>query len=185
VRGYALGCEMGDDTNVPMAQRFAAAFELSPVAMMISEAATGRVLDVNRAATHLTGYDVEAFRGRSTVELGIVAEADRRAIVERAHSGGPLQDLELTIRTRTGEARDVLFSSQVITLDGVPHLLSALHDVTARRRAEAALATSNARFRQLTDAIREVFWLVEVDPPRVLYLSPAYEAIWGRSCDSA
>ncbi len=58
-----------------------------------------------------------------------------------------------------------------------------LRDLTERRRTEEALFNEEARFRQLADSIREVFWLTDIDKGRVIYVSPAYESIWGRSCD--
>ncbi|HEY9052075.1 MAG TPA: PAS domain S-box protein [Gammaproteobacteria bacterium] len=39
----------------------------------------------------------------------------------------------------------------------------------------------NYYFRQLTDNIREVFWVGSPDWARVFYISPAYEAVWGLS----
>ncbi len=48
----------------------------------------------------------------------------------------------------------------------------------------AALAESEQRFRQIAENIREVFWLTTIDLSKVLYVSPAYEAVWGRSCES-
>jgi diguanylate cyclase (GGDEF)-like protein/PAS domain S-box-containing protein len=49
---------------------------------------------------------------------------------------------------------------------------------------EASLRASELRFRQMAESIRDVFFLFDVASARVLYLSPAYEEIWGRSCDS-
>jgi two-component system cell cycle sensor histidine kinase/response regulator CckA len=53
-----------------------------------------------------------------------------------------------------------------------------------RHTAEQALKESEARFRQLTENIREVFWLTDVEKNSILYVSPAYEKVWGRSCQS-
>jgi PAS domain S-box-containing protein len=53
-------------------------------------------------------------------------------------------------------------------------------DITDRKRAEEALRNSEDQFRQLADNIHEVFFIGEPDPPRLTYLSPAYEAVWGR-----
>jgi PAS domain S-box-containing protein len=53
-----------------------------------------------------------------------------------------------------------------------------------RHAAEQALKESEARFRQLTENIREVFWLTDAEKHSILYISPAYEKIWGRSCRS-
>ena len=51
-----------------------------------------------------------------------------------------------------------------------------------RQRIEHALEESEDRFRQLAETIQEVFWMTDVTRSEVLYISPAYEAIWGRTC---
>jgi PAS domain S-box-containing protein len=39
-------------------------------------------------------------------------------------------------------------------------------------------------FRQLIENVREVFWVTDVSKTRVIYVSPGYETIWGRPCES-
>ena len=54
-----------------------------------------------------------------------------------------------------------------------------------RLDAEQALRESEERLRQLAENITEsVFWMSEPTAMKTLYVSPAYERIWGRSCDS-
>ena len=53
-----------------------------------------------------------------------------------------------------------------------------------RARAEAALVGSEARFRELAENIEDVFYNVDAATDQMLYISPGYEKIWGRSCDS-
>ncbi len=53
-----------------------------------------------------------------------------------------------------------------------------------RIRADAELRASEVRFRELAETIEEVFWIFEPARNEVLYVSPAYEKIWGRSCES-
>jgi PAS domain S-box-containing protein len=57
-------------------------------------------------------------------------------------------------------------------------------DITARLEAEQALRSSEEKFRQLAENIREVFWILSPAGNRVLYVSPAYEQVWGRTCES-
>lgn len=47
-----------------------------------------------------------------------------------------------------------------------------------------ALAASEERFRQMAENIGDVFWLSDRGRTKILYVSPAYEGIWGRSCES-
>jgi PAS domain S-box-containing protein len=57
-------------------------------------------------------------------------------------------------------------------------------DITQRKRAEEALHSSEEKFRQLAENIREVFWVMPPEGNKMLYVSPAYEHVWGRTCDS-
>jgi PAS domain S-box-containing protein len=53
-----------------------------------------------------------------------------------------------------------------------------------RGQAEAALRESEQLFRQIIENIAEVIWLSTPNKNKMLYISPAYEKIWGRTCES-
>lgn len=57
-----------------------------------------------------------------------------------------------------------------------------------RKRLDQRHRAQEERFRQVTESIHEVFYLTEWDESaavkKVLYVSPAYEAVWCRSCQS-
>ncbi len=57
-------------------------------------------------------------------------------------------------------------------------------DITERKQAAQTLRESESRFRQMADNIRDAFFLIAADGNRMVYISPAYEEIWGRSCES-
>lgn len=61
---------------------------------------------------------------------------------------------------------------------------SLIVDISDRKWAAMALQESEARFRQLAENIREVFWMADIELSQILYVSPAYELIWGRTCAS-
>jgi PAS domain S-box-containing protein len=46
---------------------------------------------------------------------------------------------------------------------------------------ETSLLESEERFRQMADNIQEIFWMIDADTRKTLYVNPAYETITGRS----
>lgn len=46
---------------------------------------------------------------------------------------------------------------------------------------ESSLLESQARFRQMADNIQEIFWMIDAETRKTLYVNPAYETITGRS----
>ena len=61
------------------------------------------------------------------------------------------------------------------------HCANIIEDITERVLAAESLKESETRFRQLAEGVSEVFWLSQRDTGQVLYVSPAYERIFGRS----
>ena len=53
-----------------------------------------------------------------------------------------------------------------------------------RKRTEETLRASEQKFQQLAENINEAFWLSDIIKSEILYISPVYEKIWGRSCAS-
>lgn len=75
-------------------------------------------------------------------------------------------------------------SAVPIKYQGNSGALVFFHDITERKQMETALRESELRFRQIAENIREVFYLTDADKHEMLYVSPAYETIWGRSRES-
>ena len=59
-----------------------------------------------------------------------------------------------------------------------------LRDVTERRRAQLSLLESEERFQQMARNIQEIFWMIDAQTKKALFVNPAYETITGRSCQS-
>ncbi len=55
-------------------------------------------------------------------------------------------------------------------------------EVEERKQTEEQLRKTMQQLRQLSEHITDAFWMRNVGDPRLVYVSPAYERIWGRSC---
>ncbi len=62
----------------------------------------------------------------------------------------------------------------------VSGILGTYEDITERKNTEQTLQRSEEKFRELAENIHEVFWMMSPNADEILYVSPAYEQIWGR-----
>ncbi len=62
--------------------------------------------------------------------------------------------------------------------------VAVMSDITGLKATEAALVSSEARFRELAENIDDVFYSIDARTQQLLYVSPAYQKIWGRTCQS-
>ena len=62
------------------------------------------------------------------------------------------------------------------------HSIEELQTGLATRTA--ALEEQQAHFQHLVEHVQEVFWIALPDHSKLLYMSPRYETVWGRSCVS-
>src|SRR5581483_651511 len=76
----------------------------------------------------------------------------------------------------------VEFSAKADCLPG-QHVM-ILRDITERRRAQISLLESEERFQQMARNIQEIFWMIDAESKKALFVNPAYETITGRSCQS-
>jgi PAS domain S-box-containing protein len=73
----------------------------------------------------------------------------------------------------------------VAGIPGVSRLSEAVNTMaTALEARHQQLQASEERFRRIAETISEVFWIADVDIKTIVYVSPAYERIWGRSRES-
>lgn len=95
------------------------------------------------------------------------------------------ENARLVVQAMKLGVRDVLFKAD-ITADLLNCcVITALQEITLQGQTPVKeLSESENRLRQLAENIHQVFYLVEVQTSEVLYISPGYETIWGRSCQS-
>jgi len=143
-RRAALGYFMDNTQNVLTKEalllsedKFKKVFRSSPDWFVISTLEDGFYVDVNEAFLRTTGYQRHEVIGKSSRELGIWVQPEKRAeMAEKLRKEGAVRNMEVEFRMKSGEIRNVLWSAEVIDYGDEKCLIAVTRDVTARHRAQ-------------------------------------------------
>jgi len=136
-----------------------------------------RIIRANRLAAESINKSIAEIEGRSTYDLyPDEAEKYYQDDLEVIGSGRPKFGIIEPYQTPSGEKRWVQ-TDKVPYRDRDGSIIGVL--VLAQHMRE-----THRLVRALAEHISEVFSLVTPDNRLVLYISPVYEAVWGRSCES-
>ena len=149
-----------------------------------ADAVSERVLHCNEALCTTLGYAEVEIVGRpiSKIYHPDSVEGAKKAFA-RLVSDGTIRDVELVLRKQDGSSVEVnLNASTFRNKRGDPLYCRFIwRDVTQQKETERELRSSEERFDQMANSIREVFWLMSLEGDEFFYLSPGYDEIWGRS----
>ncbi len=131
-------------------EKFARIFRSSPVAVALTRAEDGRIIDANESYCRLSGYTREELIGHTTTELKLLVNPGERARhVETLRAGGRIAEVETSYRHRSGEIREVLISCELTELGGAQVILGISRDITESKRAETALRAAHESAQML------------------------------------
>lgn len=159
--------------------RYRALFDGAPMGMALGTLADGKFVDVNQVLLDMLGRSRAEVIGRTSNELSIWLDPmDRSVLIREVLSGKPVRLHPTRILGAGGQARDVMLSIAIVTLEGIPHLLAAYQDVTAEMREHAALAAREARLARALQGSAEGDWEWQVRTGE-LYYSERWATILG------
>ncbi|UBF25500.1 PAS domain S-box protein [Kovacikia minuta CCNUW1] len=128
-------------------EKFTKVFRTSPDPIAISTL-EGKFLEVNDSFVNVFGYPREEVVGRTAQEVGLWANIeDREKLAQALKQDGVMCNLEYNFYSSSGELLTLLFSSEIIELNGKACMLGVAKDITGRKQAEEALRQSEQRFR--------------------------------------
>ena len=118
------------------ARRFEAVFRAGPAGVLIIDLDASRFEDVNARLLAMLGYERHDLIGRRIDEVELWADGDERARgMREVRSEGSLRDRTALLRHADGTVRTVLWSAELIRLEGTERLLVSTVDLTDRTEA--------------------------------------------------
>src|SRR5258706_1689140 len=127
-------------------ERFAKIFRSSPTCLAITTLNDGRLVDVNEGFERLTGYTRQESLGRTVVELNLwPGSQDRAQMVKALQTRGSLRDREGSVRDKQGNVHSVIASFEMLELGGQETILTAVRDISERKRIEEELVRANQK----------------------------------------
>ena len=158
-------------------------FRLAPEMFSITGPGGGFVR-LNARFAEVLGYSEEELLAHNALDL--VHPEDRQRTIEemgpRLADGGLALAFENRFRRKDGTYAWMLWNARRDPVSGLVY--AAAQDITDRKLGEETLRESERRFTELVTTIPEVFFIAHADLAGTIYVSPAYETIWGRSCQS-
>lgn len=151
-------------------KRFSQAFYGSPIPIGIIVMASGRYSAVNDAWLQLTGHTRAEVIEKSDSELDLWPMPEEDSILlKELKATGCVRNKERVIRTRSGELRNVMVSAESLDLNGQPHMLCFIYDITALKQTQQVLekrveerAHELAVLNEITSAIGRSLNLKEI-----------------------
>ena len=150
--------------------------------------ADGRVISWNAGAERITGYSANEIIGQSCTRFyppEEMAQSRLHRALQVAQTDGRFEEEGWRVRKDGSRfLANVVLTALRDDHGGLRGFAQVTRDITERWHTVQEMQESEKRFRQLTENIRDVIWLTNAAGDQMIFISPAYQEIWGRSCES-
>ncbi len=172
--GLKLSCYATEDPEVRSA--YAHIFSDSPTSCRLA-------LRALADGAHVVCNDVRADAACAEWRAGALTLGHRSVVSLRLNIGGQSVGVLNLYASSVGffDDEEMLLLDRLAT--DVGFALESYRHERERLHALQLLRSSEERFRELAENIQEVFWVSDAERRQILYVSPAYEKVWGRSPD--
>ena len=146
-------------------------------AIVVTDPATGRIVDANARAGRMFGQPLRQLVGMAVADLHLPWTSPT------GQEGGPLTEeraeaIEMEIRDATGTVVPVEVTTAVAVLGGRRVVHAILRDVTERRRVEQALRVSEERYRSLFENASDLVYIHDLNGA-ILDMNTTAETVTG------
>jgi len=171
--------ERAEESLKASESRYRRLFESAKDGILILDAETGMIADVNPFLIEMLGYSADQFMNKAIWEIGLFKDivSNHEKFLELQQKDYVRYD-DLPLETADGRKISVEFVSNVYLVDNKKVIQCNIRDITTRIKTETALRISETHLRTLVKSIPDLIWLKDLDG---VYLScnPAFERFFG------
>ncbi|MBC7877068.1 MAG: GGDEF domain-containing protein [Anaerolineales bacterium] len=122
--------------------RYRRLFEATPDGILILNAETGAITDVNPFLINVLGYAREEFIGKRLWEVGAFKDVEAsQHIFEALHANDYIRYEDIPLKVRDGHLIQVELVSNIYAVDDQKVIQCNIRDITKRKQVQAALET--------------------------------------------
>jgi PAS domain S-box-containing protein len=154
-------------------------FEAAQDGILILDADTGQITDVNPFLTDMLGYTCEELLGKELWEIGPFKDIEAsRGAFQELQSQGYVRYEHLPLENKSGQRMSVEFVSNVYMVNSQRVIQCNIRDTTRRTQMKDELRESEAHYKELAESISDVFFALDEDL-RYTYWNQASEKLTG------
>ncbi|MEQ1629973.1 MAG: PAS domain S-box protein [Gallionella sp.] len=153
-------------------------FDKNADVMLVRRVSDLCITEVNEAFCKATGYSREQVIGKSTVELDAWHDnADRERMLAMLAQQGYCENVEANFVMSDGRRMLASVSAVTLLLQGEPHVVATIRDISARKAAEIGLQQSETLLRSTLESTDEGILMIAEDG-HVLSANSRFLELW-------
>jgi PAS domain S-box-containing protein len=160
--------------------KFRRLFEAAQDGILILDADSGQITEVNPFLTDLLGLAREELMGKTLWEIGafkdIVANQDKFAELQQKEY---IRYEDMPLQTRDGRRIEVEFVSNVYLVNNRKVIQCNIRDISDRKRLQRDLSVSETKFRRLFEAAQDGILILDADSGRITEANPFLADLMG------
>ncbi len=154
--------------------RYRRLFETARDGILILDAVTRKITDVNPFMIELLGYTHDDFLGKELWEIGLLKDEDENIrAFEELQKNGYIRYDDLPLKSKDGECWEVEFVSNLYSENNRQVVQCNIRDITELKLVEQTARKAEFIFRNMVESSPGIVYLNEPNPPySAIYMCP-------------
>ncbi len=158
--------------------RYRRLFETAQDGILLLNAETAQIEDVNPYLIDMLGYSHEEFLGKKIWEVGPFADIGQsKEMFAELQTEGYVRYEGLPLKTKAGARVQVEFVSNTYDCEGIKVIQCNIRDITERKEAERKLIESEGRFRAVIE--QSIVAIFVIRDGKIVYVNPRMREMFG------